>query len=53
MWQFHEKKNGWFLFISLFVKGAFYIYVYGDCINDIIEDAIDLILYHYKAHFHL
>ena len=30
MLKFHKENNGWFLFISLFVKGAFYMWVYGD-----------------------
>ena len=39
--KYHVKisleKNGWFLFISLFVKGPFYMQVYGD--------------WHYKGHY--
>ena len=43
MWKFYEIKNGWFLFISLFVNGYF---TFKSMRNGKVEGAITLIFRH-------
>ena len=52
MWKFYEKENDTFLFISLFVNGAFYMQGYGDWRYSGRYHSL-IILKHCKAHFDL